>query len=73
MEYTEAEYADGVLRPLTRLPLKPGEHVRLLILRQPDPGRWDLARLAANGAEDSGLAEEGLADWADTLDREDQG
>jgi len=37
-----------------------------------DPKRWDLKRLAQSGSkEDRALAEQGLADWADALDRED--
>ena len=40
---------------------------------RPAPKRWDLDRLAKSGAkEDQALAEQGLADWADALDREDR-
>ena len=36
------------------------------------PRRWDLDRLAKIGTgEDRELAEQGLAEWADALDRED--
>jgi hypothetical protein len=43
------------------------------VVRHPDPRRWDLERLAKNGArEDRLLAEQGLAEWADVLDREDR-
>ena len=41
--------------------------------RHPNPNRWDLDRLAKSGKrEDRALAEQGLAEWADALDREDQ-
>lgn len=65
----EAQYEDGVLRPAQRLDLRPGEHVSLIVVRRPDPSRWDLARLvkAANG-EDLALAEQGLTEWAGELD-----
>lgn len=65
----EAQYEDGVLRPAQRLGLRPGEHVSLIVVRRPDPSRWDLARLvkAANG-EDLALAEQGLTEWAGELD-----
>ena len=72
MEYIEAEFDNGVLRPLRPVGLHPGEHVSLLIVRRADPGRWDLARLAQGSKDDAQLAEEGLADWATALDREDQ-
>ena len=74
MAHVEAEYRDGVLRPTTPLRLKPGERVHVIVLRKPDPLRWDLERHARVGsAEDRALAEAGLADWANMLDREDQG
>jgi predicted DNA-binding antitoxin AbrB/MazE fold protein len=65
----QAQYEDGVLRPTERLGLRHGEQVSLIVVRRPDPSRWDLARLAntANG-EDVDLAEQGLADWAGELD-----
>lgn len=65
----QAQYEDGVLRPAERLGLRPGEQVSLSVMRRPDPGRWDLARLAntANG-EDADLPEQGLAEWAGELD-----
>jgi predicted DNA-binding antitoxin AbrB/MazE fold protein len=65
----EAHYENGVLRPLERLGLRPGEHVRLIVIRRPDPGRWDLAKLAKTGnGDDLPLAEQGLAEWAISLD-----
>ena len=65
----QAQYEDGVLRPAERLSLRPGEQVSLIVVRRPDPSRWDLARIAktANG-EDLALAEQGLAEWAGELD-----
>lgn len=65
----EVRYEDGVLRPAQLPGLRPGEKVGLIVVRRPDPGRWDLARLRqpAN-EEDLALAEPGLAEWADELD-----
>jgi predicted DNA-binding antitoxin AbrB/MazE fold protein len=68
----EALYEDGLLRPSRPLALRPGERVNLIVVRRPDPGRWDLKRLAgAARGEDLKLAEQGLAEWADALDAED--
>jgi predicted DNA-binding antitoxin AbrB/MazE fold protein len=71
VRFIEARYEEGLLKPETPLALTPGERVALIVVRHPDPRRWDLARLAKGGAEDRGLAEQGLAEWAETLDRED--
>ena len=72
MRFIEAHYEEGQLKPETPLALRPGERVALIVVRYPDPKRWDLERLAQGGAvEDRALAEQGLADWADALDRED--
>jgi predicted DNA-binding antitoxin AbrB/MazE fold protein len=46
MEVIEAEFNDGVLRPMRRLTLRPGERVAIVVVRRPDPSRWDLARLS---------------------------
>jgi predicted DNA-binding antitoxin AbrB/MazE fold protein len=73
MRVIEARYEEGLLKPETPLPLTPGERVALIVVRHPDPRRWDLERLAKCGAgEDRELAEQGLAEWADALDREDR-
>ena len=65
----EAQYENGVLRPVERLGLRPGERVNLMVMRRPDLRRWDLARLSStSNQEDLSLSEEGLADWADSLD-----
>lgn len=72
MRVIEARYEEGLLKPETPLALTPGERVALIVVRHPDPRRWDLERLARSGAEeDQTLAEQGLAGWADALDRED--
>lgn len=65
----EAQYDKGVLRPAERLGLRSGERVNLIVVRRPDPGRWDLARLAKTGdGDDLGLAEQGLAEWESALE-----
>jgi predicted DNA-binding antitoxin AbrB/MazE fold protein len=72
MRVIEARYEEGLLKPETPLALTPGERVALIVVRHPDPKRWDLERLAKGAAgEDRALAEQGLADWADALDGED--
>ena len=73
MRLVEAHYEDGLLRPTEPLALRPGERVNLIVVRRPDPSRWNLDRLAkiADGG-DLTLAEQGLADWAETLDTEDR-
>jgi predicted DNA-binding antitoxin AbrB/MazE fold protein len=68
----EALYENGILRPAKPLNLRPGERVGLIVVRQPDRARWDLARLASH-ADDADLASAGLDDWAAALDREDRG
>ena len=69
----EAEYQKGMLKPRTPLALRPGERVQLIVMRQPDPKRWDLSRLAQNPAADEpGLAEQGLEGWAANLQEEDR-
>lgn len=69
----DALYENGVLRPVSALPLRPGERVSLVVVRRPDQARWNLDRLAAHSGEDLALAEAGLDDWAAALDREDRG
>ena len=69
MQRVEADYQDGVLRPSEPLSLRPGERVNLIIVRQPDPRRWDLARLAAAAsADEAALTEAGLSEWCESLD-----
>jgi predicted DNA-binding antitoxin AbrB/MazE fold protein len=68
----EARYEEGLLRPTTPLALKPGERVRLIVVRRPEPSRWDLERIAGTaGPEDDALAEAGLDDWVGALHQED--
>jgi len=67
----KAKFEDGVLRPETPLRLRQGEDVRLLVMRQSDPERWDLERLSQPSDDDLALAEAGLGDWADALDAQD--
>lgn len=62
-----------MLRPTRPLPLRSGERVNLLVVRNPDPKRWNLERLAKGGvAEDLTLSEQGLADWAAKVEGEDR-
>jgi predicted DNA-binding antitoxin AbrB/MazE fold protein len=69
----EAQYENGVLRPSERLGLRPGERVNIIVVRRPDPGRWDLARLAKTGYDDDlARAEQGLAEWASELEARDR-
>lgn len=73
MEQVDARYDSGVLTPTKPLPLRPGEWVSLIVLRRPDPLRWDLDRLslAARGDE-ADLAEQGLDRWLSALEDEDR-
>jgi predicted DNA-binding antitoxin AbrB/MazE fold protein len=69
----EAQYENGVLRPSERLGLRPGERVNIIVVRCPDPGRWDLARLAkTENGDDLALAAQGLAEWASELEAKDR-
>lgn len=72
MELIEAEFTEGVLRPMRRLRLRPGERVGIVVVRRPEPLRWDVARLSAVTQDEEGLTEAGLAEWDATLRREDQ-
>ena len=73
MRFIQASYEGGLLRPKEPLALRPGERVRLIVVREPDPKRWNIHRHAASsGDEDRSLAEQGLGDWAASLDREDR-
>jgi len=71
MRSVEARYEHGTLKLAQPLPLTPGERVRVIVVRQSDPTRWDFARLgAADTSEDLSLAEAGLSDWDTDLDGE---
>jgi hypothetical protein len=62
-----------MLKPSTPLALRPGERVHLIVMRQPDPKRWDLSRLAQRPAADEAvLAEPCPEGWAADLDAEDR-
>jgi predicted DNA-binding antitoxin AbrB/MazE fold protein len=74
MRSVEARYEEGTLKLTQPLALIPGERVRVIVVRQPDPQRWDLARLKASAtSEDVALAEAGLADWTQTIDSDGKG
>jgi len=83
MRPVEALCENGLLRPAKPLNLRPGERVGVIVVRQADPSRWDLARLAATSNEDAELAATsnedaelaaaGLDGWAANLDHEDLG
>jgi predicted DNA-binding antitoxin AbrB/MazE fold protein len=73
MRPVDALYENGLLRPVSPLPLRSGERVALIVVRRPDSRRWDLARLVAHGDDDLALAAAGLEEWAAALDREDRG
>ncbi len=73
MRPVEARYVDGQLKPDRPLPLQPGERVGVILVRRPDPARWNLRRIAAaSGGEDAELAAVGMDGWADALDAEDR-
>ncbi len=72
MELIEAEFNEGVLRPMRRLRLRPGERVGIVVVRRPDPVRWDLARLSRVSRDEDTLTETGLAEWGTALSRADQ-
>jgi predicted DNA-binding antitoxin AbrB/MazE fold protein len=72
MRPVEARYEDGLLKPEHPLKLRQGEKVAVIVVRHPDPARWDLKRLAQAAAEDEGLATSGLDEWVDALEREDR-
>lgn len=72
MRPIDALYEKGLLRPVSPLPLRSGERVALIVVRRPDPSRWDLTRLATHGDDDLALAEAGLSEWAAALDAEER-
>lgn len=71
VKLVDAQYEQGVLRPSEQLALRPGELVSIIVLRRPDPRRWDLTKLATVSEEDLVLAKQGLSDWASALDAEE--
>lgn len=73
MRVVDARYEGGTLKPTQPLALTPGERVGLIVVRRPDPVRWNLDRLRAGDSDDErALTEHGLADWARDLDEEDR-
>lgn len=73
LEFIEADYSDGVLRPKQPLRLRPGERVGIMIVRRPDARRWNLERLARTPAKgEDELTAEGLEAWSEMLDEEDR-
>jgi predicted DNA-binding antitoxin AbrB/MazE fold protein len=74
MRPVDARYEHGTLKLSQPLPLTPGEQVRVIIVRKPDPKRWNLEKLQSTDAsEDSSLAEAGLSEWEHGLDSEGTG
>lgn len=73
MRPIEARYENGMLKPTERLALRQGERVAVVVMRHPDPKRWDLNRLGGSADEDERLAEAGLDEWSEGLDDEDRG
>jgi predicted DNA-binding antitoxin AbrB/MazE fold protein len=73
MRPVDALYENGILRPVSPLPLRSGERVALIVVRRPDSARWNLPRFVTHGDEDLALAEAGLDEWTAALDREDRG
>jgi predicted DNA-binding antitoxin AbrB/MazE fold protein len=72
MRSLNAEYRDGLLKPDKPLDLAQGHRAAIIVVKQGAVEGWDAPRLAASGDEDQALAEQGLDDWADTLDAEDR-
>jgi len=57
MRAVEARYEDGLLKPVARLALRSGERVGVIVVRFPDPKRWDLERLSRTSrTEEAALA-----------------
>jgi len=74
MGSVEADYENGLLRPVKPLRLRQGERVHLIVRRQPDPSRWDLTRIASTSVvEDRELASAGIDEWEKSLKGEDGG
>lgn len=73
MRPVEALYENGMLKPAKPLNLRPGERVAVIVVRHPEPARWDLARLASASNEDIELSTAGLDDWNASLGDEDRG
>lgn len=72
MRPVEARFEDGVLIPTEPLDLRPGERVRVLVVRRSAPSRWDMKRHARASNEDVELASAGLDRWTEALCAEDR-
>ena len=74
MQIIEASFENGALHPLRQLPLREGETVGIVVVRRPDPARWNLDRFAkiSTSEEESRLSEDGLDEWATALDDQDR-
>jgi predicted DNA-binding antitoxin AbrB/MazE fold protein len=73
MRVIEAQFESGLLRPTNPLALRSGERVHPIVVRQPDPQRWDMARLAKSPLpEEAVLTEQGLKHWAAGLEQEER-
>ena len=73
MRPVDAFYENGLLRPVSALPLRSGERVRVIVVRKGDANRWDCDKLGAHPEDDLALAVAGLDEWAAALEREDRG
>ena len=73
MRPVDAVYENGLLRPVSELPLQSGERVAVIVVRKADASRWDSAKLSAHPDDNLALAEAGLDEWAAALEREDRG
>lgn len=72
MRVIEARYEKGLLKPREPLALGAGETVGLIIVRRPDPKRWNIERLReSTTADEATLTQQGLDDWTAALDKED--
>lgn len=72
MRPVDAFDENGLLRPVSDLPLRSGERVRVIVVRGADASRWDSAKLAAHPDDDLALAVAGLDEWAAALEREER-
>ena len=71
MRVIEARYGQGLLKPREPLALRARETVGLIVVRRPDPKRWNLERLRKCSTADAALAEQGLGDWAAELGKKE--
>lgn len=72
MRALKARYENGFLKPTEPLRLRQGEQVGVIVVRQPDPKRWDLDRIGKATADEEALATSGIEGWARALEAEDR-